>query len=255
MTLSNLAKRVEKLITDNSPVILTAIGVAGTITTAYLTGKASFKAAEILDHERNYVSDSPGMLELREKVNLTWKLYIPAIGTGILTCACIVGANRIGSRRAAAMAAAYSLSERAFSEYKEKVVERIGDIKEQKIRDEIAQDRVYRNPVSSREVIITGNGDVLCYDSITGRYFNSNVESIRKAVNDTNHQILNDMYASLNDFYQKIGLPMTPYANEVGWNVDRLLEINFSTVLSEDGRPCISLDYPLAPIRECFRLQ
>ena len=153
------------------------------------------------------------------------------------------------------MAAAYSISEKAFSEYKEKVIEKIGENKEQKVRDEIAQDQVNRNPVSTREVIITGNGDVLCYDSITGRYFQSNVESLRKAMNDTNHQIINDMYASLNDFYNRIGLPMTPYASEVGWNADRLLELQFSTVLSEDGRPCISVSYPLSPIRDYFRLQ
>lgn len=252
MTLSSIAHKAEKIIADNSPLILSGIAVTGAITTAVLAGRASFKAAQVLDREERIAGEQ---LPPRDKLEMTWHLYIPAVGTGVMTVICIIAANRIGNRRAAAMAAAYSISEKAFSEYKEKVIEKIGENKEQKVRDEIAQDQVNRNPVSTREVIITGNGDVLCYDSITGRYFQSNVESLRKAMNDTNHQIINDMYASLNDFYTRIGLPMTPYASEVGWNADRLLELQFSTVLSEDGRPCISVNYPLSPIRDYFRLQ
>lgn len=251
MTLSNLAKKAEKLIADNSTVILTAVAVTGTITTAVLAGRASFRAAEILDLE-NYnreLSDIPEPMDIREKVDLTWKLYVPAIGTGALTIACIVGANRIGTRRAAAMAAAYSLSEKAFVEYKDKVIEKMGETKEQKVRDAIAQDRVDASPVSSREVIITGGGDVLCYDSITGRYFESNVETLRKAQNDINHQIMSSMYATLHEFYNLIGLPSTLYSSEVGWNNDNLLELEFSTVLSEDGKPCLSVEYRTYPIR------
>lgn len=254
MTLSNIAHKAEKIISDNSPLILTGIAVTGTITTALLAGRASFKAAQILADDLHY--REPGdEATPRDKLEMTWKLYIPAVGAGVTTVICIIASNRIGTRRAAAMAAAYSISEKAFAEYKDKVVERLGDAKEQKIRDEIAQDQVNRNPVSTREVIITGNGDVLCYDSITGRYFQSNVESLRKAQNDVNHQILMNMYASLNDFYQEIGLPVTPYSNEVGWNADNLLELKFSTVLSEDGRPCISVNYAISPIRDYFRLQ
>jgi len=259
MNLSRLAKQAEKFIVDNSPLILTAIGVTGTITTALFAGRASFKAAEILAKEKQEAravgKSATWDLDLRSKVDLTWKLYIPAVGTGVMTVACIVGANRIGTRRAAAMAAAYSLSEKAFSEYKEKVVEKIGDHKEQRLRDDLAQDRVDKNPVSKKEVIITGNGDVLCYDSITGRYFQSNVETLRKAQNDINHVILNDYYASLSDFYSLIGLASTPYSNEIGWNSNKLLELKFSTVLAEDGRPCVSMDYEVFPIREYFRIQ
>lgn len=257
MTLSLLVKRAEKLVVDNSPVILSGIGIAGTITTALFAGRASFKAAQVIAEEEREARESTGdegyTCHNRRKFDLTWKLYIPAIGTGVLTVASIIAANRIGTRRAAAIAAAYSLSERAFSEYKEKVIETIGQNKEQRVRDDLAQDRVDRNPV--KEVIITGAGDVLCYDSITGRYFQSNVEALRKAQNDINAQILSDMYASLSDFYHVIGLPSTTYSNEVGWNSNTLLELKFSTVLSEDGRPCISLEYQVYPIRDYFRIQ
>lgn len=258
MDLHQIAKRAEKLLADNSPVILTAMAVTGSLTTAYLTGKASFKAADILrrNHEAKARVNGLDYQEptFKQDFQLLWKLYIPAMGSGLLTISCIVGANRIGMRRAAAMASAYSLSEKAWGEYKDKVVEKMGERKEQGVRDEVAQDRVNRNPVSGREIIITGNGEVLCCDSITGRYFESNVESLRKAQNDMNKKIIHDMYATLSDFYDYIKLPTTPFSNEVGWNSDNLLELNFSTVLAEDGRPCISLDYATFPIRDYHRL-
>jgi len=254
MTLSNWAKRAEKLIADNSPAILSAIAVTGTITTAVLAGRASYKAAEIigddiLRQKEEEVGQARHYRTYRQDVELVWKLYVPAVGTGVLTVACIVGANRIGTRRAAAMAAAYSLSEKAFVEYKDKVIEKMGETKEQKVRDAIAQDRVDANPVSTREVIITGSGDVLCYDSITGRYFESNVETLRKAQNDINYQILATNYATLHEFYSLIGLPSTLYSSEVGWNNDNMLELEFTTVLSEEGKPCLSVNYKTYPIR------
>jgi Family of unknown function (DUF6353) len=254
-----LFKSAEKLILDNSPVILTSLGVVGTITTAFLTGQASFKAALILAEEQDtrfmdQELDDP-MLTTREKLDLTWRLYLPVIGTGILTVSCIVAANRIGMRRAAALASAYALSEKAFVEYRSKVIEKIGEGKEQKVREAVAQDRVNQNPVSTREVIITGAGDVLCYDTITGRYFNSNVEALRRAQNDINAQIIESMYAALQDFYSRIGLPTTEYSFEVGWNTDNMLELEFSTVMSEDSRPCIAIGYKLWPIRGYTYLQ
>lgn len=248
MTLPMLAKRVETLITRNSPVILTGIGVAGVVTTAYLAGTASFKAARILDEATIWDDDTkdPANVTPREKFELVWKLYIPAVTTGALTCAAVIGANRIGTRRAAAIAAAYQISERAFDEYKEKMVEKLGEPKEREARDEIAQERQDKNPVKTSEVIITGTGEVVCYDSITGRHFKSDMERLRKAQNDLNEKLINEVYASLTDFYDLIGLSGTPYSDEIGWNTEKMLELDFSTVLS-DGVPCISVSYTPMP--------
>jgi len=261
MTLITVAKRVERLVSDNSPIILTAIGVSGTLVTAFLTGKASIKAFDILNEEFSHLEkilsdeEFEKIYTLRYQFNHVWKLYIPAAGMAAITISAIIGANRVGTRRAAALASVYSLSEKAFAEYKDKVVEKMGANKELALRDELAQDRVSRNPASEREVIITGNGEVLCYEAFTGRYFNSSMETLKKAQNDTNYQVLNSMYASLSDFYSKISLPTTSYSDEVGWNSDKMLELHFSTTLSEDGRPCISVGFLVAPVRDFYRLR
>lgn len=250
MISNRIVAQTVKLLSDNAPTILTAMGVTGTVVTAYLTGRASVKAVEILreQEEAQEILDRDP-LTAKEKVQITWKCFIPPVTVGVLTITCIIGVNRIGMRRTAALAAAYSLSEKAFDEYKEKVKERIGESKEQTLRDDIAQDQVSRKPLASNEIILTGNGDVLCYDSITGRYFLSQVETIRRAQNDINHQVLTGNNASLYNFFELINLPSTPYSHEVGWSLDELLDVKFSAVMADDGRPCISINYSVAPIR------
>ena len=246
------AKQIEKFAVDNSPLILTAVGVVGTIGTAVLTGKAAFKSFDILkeEEERRELMNEPGHVSRSEFVKLTWKQYIPAVGTGITTIACIVCANRISTRRIAAMAAAYSLSERAYNEYREKVVQKFNANKERQVRDDIAQDRVNANPPKENQVIITGNGDVICYDEPTGRYFKSNMEKLRAVVNDVNAEV-NELGASpLSFFYQSLGLKTTPYSDELGWTTDELLEVHYSAVLTQDNQPCIAIDYKPHLIRK-----
>lgn len=252
MDLSKLIRQAEKFTVDNSPSILTALGVTGTLTTAYLTGKASFKSADVINKEQfkiNLHELHRHDLTFKEKVRLVWTYYIPPTVAGAGTVAAVICANRISSKRAAAMAAAYSISEKAYAEYKEKVVEKLGAKKEQTARDEIAQQRVDANPVGKNEVIITGGGEVLCYDLYTGRYFFSDMESLRRAENEVNLYVLHNDYATLNDFYRYIGLPNTKAGEEVGWTTDMTLEIIYSTTMSENNKPCISIDFKVTPIR------
>jgi hypothetical protein len=256
MNVGDIFKRLGKFTADNSPAILTAIGVAGTITTAYLAGKASFKACRVItDRQLAFDLQRGGReLTLMEKLNLVWPHYIPAIGVGCMTIGCILFANTVSNRRAAGMATAFALSERAFSEYKEKVVEKLGDSKERDIRDELAQDRVTKTS-NLGEMVIIGDGSVLCYEAFTGRYFLSSMEELKRAQNNVNYKVLNDYNASLTDFYNEVdGLERTSFSDEVGWNSDELLELIFSTVLTESGKPCLSVDFKVKPIRGFYKV-
>lgn len=256
MTIGSLLRRFEKLAVDNSPVILTSIGAVGVLTTAYLTGKATFRAAdEIVYAERgSFGANRHRRLSNKEKVKLVWKEYIPPFVTGVLTVAAIVTSNRVSSRRAAALAVAYSISERTFEEYRAKIVEKLGPRKEEAARDEIAQETFSKAQQNSREVLVAGNGEVLCYDLYTGRTFLSDVETMRQAQNDINHQIIHEMSASLTDFYYKIGLSSTAISDEVGWNVDRLLELRFTSVLTEQNKPAVAVGFHVSPIRNYHKI-
>ena len=186
MSLSDLAKNVEKFTVANSPAILTGVAVAGTVTVAVLSGKASYKAAQLIAEaelprlEQATLTGEDWELEAVEKVKLVWMLYIPAAGVCITTIVAMIAANQIGTRRTAAMAAAYTVSERAFGEYREKIIEKIGPKKEIDARDEIAQERVDRNPVSN-SLVVVNDREVLCFDQHSGRYFNSDMETLKKA--------------------------------------------------------------------------
>lgn len=258
MSISDVARRSERIFTSNSPLILTGIGVTGVVTTAILTGKAAIKANQVIDAEQYRVDQAAAPhdsydLTLLDKVELTWKIYLPAVGTGLMTCVAIIGANQIGTRRAAAMAAAYSASQGTIAEYQRKVVEKFGEAKEQQVRDEIAQDRLDRHPeIDLEELYIEGK--VLCYDMFSDREFHSSMEDIKWAQNAINNKLNHEMYASLGDFYDLVGLPPTGASEELGWTVDHLLDIEISTGLTAKKRPCLTINFRTEPIRDYFRL-
>lgn len=246
--LMDIILQTRRLAEQNSTVLLTAAGVSGTVATAVLTGRATLKsywAYEDLVHQD--ISDGP--VTKREIVAETWAFFIPPVAVGSLTIASIIAANRIGSKQAAALAAAYGISERAFSEYREKIVEKLGERREQSVRDEITQERISRNPQTS-ELIVMGSGDVLCFDDYTGRYFSSSMEKIRRAENRINYEVYHHMYASLTHLYDLLDLRPTAFSNDLGWNMDHLLEISYGHALTEDGRPCLVLHFRNPPIAE-----
>lgn len=245
MNIQDLFPRALQLVKSNAPEILTALGVSGMITTSYLTAKATFDASNVINHAQ-YMEDlneKSHSFDFKEKTKLVWKIYIPATLSGAMTIGCIIGASKSTGRRTAAAVTAYSLTERAFSEYKEKVVEQLGEAKEQKVRDTIAQDHISKNPSGSHEVVILGSGNVLCCELFTHRYFRSDMERLRKAQNDVNAQINSQMYVSLDDFYDIIDIQHTSLSDKIGWDSDKLMALEFSTVLSDSGEPCLAFDY------------
>lgn len=271
MMLAGLAPKLHYmkfLVRDHSPAILTGIGVTGTVATAYLTGRASFKAARIIEQVEwktaRETDKELGETELEEstfpdlsktqKVKLVWKLYIPPVGMCATTIASIILANKISSKRIAALGVAAGISERALTEYKEKVMQKLGERQERNVRDEIAQDRVTNNEPRTREVVITGGGEVLCYDMLTGRYFQSSAEAIKKAENELNFTLIHHMYASLTEFFDKVGLPATTYSDSVGWNGDNPVNVMISTTMSPDGRPCLAIDFEKMPTSEYYKI-
>ena len=246
MNLATLSNSIQWKIKRNSPTILTVAASVGVLATSYLTARASFKAAKVIrDHEEanplwTKSFTSKGLLI--ERTNLTWKLYLPPAICGVSTIACIVGSNRIGANKLIAASTAATLAETAFSEYRDKVIETHGANKEQKIRDEIAEDKV-KTTAPSSEVLLVGTGHVLCCELRTMRYFNSTMEALRRAQNDINAKLIQHPYVTLSDFYWEIDLPLTSVSSDIGWKDGKMMDLQFSTVLTEDGRPCLAFDY------------
>lgn len=244
MGLGKWVRDLEKATRKNSSSVFAGLGIAGVVATGYLAVRATFKAAEAIqeDEMTGGVSDDPKR-RLKERAELVWPLYIPPVVSAGATVCCILASTRAGHRKAAAAATAYSLSERAFAEYRGKVVEQLGERKEQGVRDAVAQDSVRRNPPDDRAIIVTGSGDVLCCELHTGRYFKSDMETLRRSQNDINAQIMHEYYVTLDEFYSLIGIPGTDNSGAIGWTSDRLMELEFSTAMSESGDPCLTFRY------------
>lgn len=251
--LANLMSNTRLFINKRSPEILTGIGIAGMITTTVLAVQATPRALRLIEEKKN--EDWVDELSPLEVVKTAWKPYVPAAVTGIASVACLIGASSVNAKRNAALATAYKLSETALSEYREKVIETIGEKKEKTVRDKVAEERVKKNPVSKSEVVVTNNGTTLCFDPISARYFKSSIDKIKRAENELNKQMLHDIsgYVSLNDFYDELGLDHTSVGDDLGWNVDRLIDISFSSQLNDNGEPSVVLDYLVAPKYDFYK--
>jgi hypothetical protein len=256
--LNDVKQRAGEFAKENASTLLTAGSVVGTVATAVLAGRAGFKAHEILlekDTEK-MMKEMPEADNIDQQIGLTKteKLvavgpqFIPPVITGTATVAAIIMSHRMSSAKVAALAAAYGLAERNFSEYKEKVAEKLTGPKQQQVVDDLAQDRVSRT--DGYQNIVMVEGEVLCFDEPTARYFRSTMENIKSAVNATNAEILHHDHASAGFFYEELGLPGTSWTDEVGWNTDQLLDLKYSTVMSPDGRPCIAIDFKVLPKAE-----
>ena len=127
--------------------------------------------------------------------------------------------------------------------------------KEKIVQEKVHQGRVEQNPVSTSSVIVTGRGKTLCYEYYSGRYFESDIEEIRKAVNTVNRRMYYDVHVSLSEFYDELDLEHTAISDSVGWNLDTgFIEINFSSHIADDGRPCIVVNYDTPPRYDFDRL-
>ena len=247
---ATLFKRMQTSIAKHSPEILTGLGVAGMITTTVLAVRATPKALRLIEEKKR--DEGLDKLTPVQTVKATWKCYIPAAVSGTTSVFCILGASSVHAKRNAALATAYKLSETALTEYREKVIETIGEKKEQTVREKVAQDRVIKNAGSTTEVYLTDKGDTLFLDPVSNRQFKSDIEIIRKAVNKLNYNMTHDIlgYVSLNQFYDEIGLAHSSIGDDIGWNLENgkgLLEVEFFPQITDEGKPCICLDYSVAP--------
>lgn len=249
VNLSTIAKNVHASTVKHQPEILTGIGIAGMLTTTVMAVTATPKALDLMaEIKENHEKDTDKKAYAKDIVLKVAPVYIPAAIIGILSASCLIGANSVNLKRNAALATAYTLSESALNDYRGKVIETLGEKKDRAVRDAIAKDKIEQNPVVDREVIITNNGETLCYDVLSGRYFKSDIEKLKRATNELNRKMLSDNYISLNEFYDEIGLNYTKIGENIGWNISRgYIELDFSSQLTAKGEPCLVIDYRVEP--------
>lgn len=263
VNLSNVPKQMIQYAKRKSPEILTGVGIGLGACTVVLAVKATPKALVLIEEKKREINrdileeakangqdqcQHVDKLKPMDTVRVAWKCYIPTALTGVASVACLVGANTTSARRNAALAAAYTISESALKDYKKKVVEVVGEKKEKEVRDAVAKEKIEQNPVENNEIILTKKGETRCYDSLSGRYFKSDIDILNRAVNELNRRMIDQTYMSLNDYYYEIGLSEIQIGDMLGWRVDQgLIKLEFSSQLCNDGVPCVVVDFFEAP--------
>ena len=247
MDISKLIESSKKKLSDNAPEIMIGFGLAGMLTSSIMAVKATPKAMAIIEEEEDYLNRE---LTKIEKAKLVWKPYVPAALGYCASTALIIGANNVNSKRSAMFAGAYKLSEQTLATYRDKVIETIGEEKEREISDKVARDKVKEARQTSYHAneVIYGTGQCLCYDPISGRYFNSDMDKIRKIENDLNYRLMKENMISLNEFYTELGMECTDMGFKYGWNIDEgLIEVRFTSTITDDNKLCLVVTFARSP--------
>lgn len=245
---NNLFTGIKPFIGKHEPEILLGMGISGFIFSTVWGVKATAQAVRRLDAKKEELNRDT--LTVKEVVKETWRLYLPVVLSIGLSIPCVIASNKVSNRRNAALAAAFSLSEKTLHEYQEKTKEVVGNKKEQEIHESVSADRVDKN--SNGTIIITGDGESLFLEPISGRYFKSNWNKILRCANELNADALTNMSGeiTLTDWFDALGLPATDISDDLGWTVlngvDGLIKIEIDSTL-KDQVPCGAIYYRSTP--------
>ena len=211
------------------------------VTTAVLAVKATPKALDLIAEAKDEKGEH---LTGMETVEAAWKCYIPAAVTGISSITCLIGSSKCSAKKYAALTTAYKLAETTISDYKDKIIETVGEEKAKEIKEKVVEKKLESKPATN-EVYFQGEGEQVIFDALTGRYFKSDINSIDRAVNKLNAAMINDIngYMTLNEFYNEIGIDGVEVGEVLGWNLMHRIKVDYTSKLTDEGKACIVLDF------------
>lgn len=227
----------------NASTILTYVGGVGVVATAVTAVRATPKALERIEVATEEKGEE---LTKMEVVKVAWKPYIPAIAIGTATITCVFGANVLNKRTQAALTSAYALLDNSYKEYKKKTVELYGEDADKAIRDGIAADKYEEQDIQEED-----DGKQLFYDVFSNRYFRATNEAILRAEYELNKEVQNNFYATINEYYDMVGLERIDGGDALGWSSAQLYDMYWNDwidfwhekVKLEDGMEYFAIHY------------
>lgn len=264
MKLFKMLEKIEKFGKKESPAILAGMAVVGLGLTVWQAYK-SRPAVEKAINEYKSAQKREEKLESAKKVAVA---VAPTALTAAGTIGCIIGSHSISSRRIAVLSAAYNLSSETAKSLSAKMEEMVGEKKASEIKEAVLKDKFKKQEAKDQNKVFAGDGNLilpdnglcLCRDLYSGRCFYSTPETIKRAVLKISSDVTQEMWMSLNDLYSEIGspqLPAVPMGDDIGWGTEDLvnfqLPIVFTSTLTEDDRPCFSLDIQGYSVNPDFR--
>ena len=224
-----IINKLEKEIRDNGPSILTGLGVVGLVSTV----GSAIKATRDFDKEEHKTKE--------EKFKSVVKHYWPVVIMGAGSIACIIGSNKLNMKRNLALAGAYKLSESKITEYKDKWFE--------------SKKEENKNQCKSNTIIF-GDGDIDCYDQLTGRYFRCSITKLNQAINNVNELLYCGDSVDLDDWYDFLDMDTPDLCEDLVWEQKwGPIKLELDSKLTDDNKPVLVIDFDIRPTkREKFRI-
>lgn len=207
--MNELLRSSKRFVKRNASIILTCAGGVGVITTSVMAAKATPRALKLLEQAEDEKGDH---LTKTEKVVAAAPAYIPTVIMGATTIACIFGVHIVDKRKQAALVSAYAFLDNSYKEYKKKVKEMYGEDADNDIRTELSKDKYDKTDIPKNYE------DDLFFDEFSGRFFKSTLTKVQRAEYELNRDLVMRDWATINDFYEHLKIPLIDGGDEIGWS-------------------------------------
>ncbi len=268
----------------HSPEILVATGVISTIAGVAMACKATLKVNEVVDeaknnidiiHESTEVGLTPGNVpysaeDSKKDLAIVYtqtglklaKLYAPAAIALTAGVGCMLASHGIMHKRNAALAAAYTVVDKSFKEYRGRVAEKFGKDIEKELKYGLKTEEVEMKVVDEngkeKTVKETVTTSVLDQYSEYAKFFDDGCKGwdkdaeYNKAFLRGTQMWANDLlaargYVFLNEIYDALGIPRTKAGQVVGWtydpknpNVDSYIDFGMYDIWKEGARDFVN---------------
>jgi hypothetical protein len=235
------------LVKKHSPEILTTVGIAGVVVSAVMASKATLKLEPVVDKIKNGKDEAKSFLEdemfpeydkdrhnkevarvyVKGAVDLS-KLYGPSVTLGLSSIACIIGAHGIMRKRNVALAAAYKAVETSFTEYRKRVIERIGEEEERDVYIGAEKAEIVDENGNKKKITKIDPNGISAYARFFDEYSDNwsktpeyNLLFLKAQQNYANDLLHARGHIFLNEVYDMIGIPRSQAGQVVGWVISK----------------------------------
>lgn len=284
----------------HSPEILVVGGVVGLVASGVMACKATTKLSSILDDSKEQIELFDKVAANPEMVNEEYtvedaekdkkivkvqtavkvaKLYAPAVAIGVVSIGAIFASNNIMRKRNVALGAAYATVDRAFKDYRNRVVDRFGEELDKELRynlktkevketveDENGKKKTVKRNIKYMDSPMPSEFAVIYDDGCAGwtKDPEDNKFFLIQQQRYANERLKRRGYLSLNEVYELLGFPSTKAGQVVGWlydckdpnyKGDNFVDFGLYNVDCEPNRDFVNgyerniiLDFNVAPI-------
>lgn len=242
-----MLKKIKKRFLNDSPIIFTTFGCIGFAYSLYSAVKSTPKALSTIETVKQKKGvESLGKIEI---IRSCWSYYLPATIIGVTSLGFIYGSCIVSRRRQVNLIGAYALLDHAFKEYREKVCKIYGDEADRIVQNEIIRSKgTSVKPPSDGEVLIF-------YEENYGEFFERRMSEILDAEYQLNRKFALEGEASLNDFYEFLGLKKMKIGDMFGWSIEQSydfygyswIEFEHELIELDDGMECYAINMPYRP--------